>query len=208
MTDQIIDADFGEEAEIAQAAKDAGKKGATFASVYGPKIYDGARMLLSVSAQKLGWDSRERAAAWPGLILGQVSHYAWQAEKQGLEGVPDRKTIDREMQKSDDFRRAYEAVSGVALNNSAREYDLTDEARAVAVNQCGSPKLSAHDRLDRARQVPAPLRAQAKELHDTGVCSYTESAIALGQKYANGERDRATRVSGKVRRRPERGGAR
>lgn len=122
--------------------------------------------------------------------------------------ILDRKTIDRESQKAEDFRRAYEAVSGVSLGNPAREKDMTDFARAEAIQQCGSPTLSAHDRLDLARKVPALLRTQAKELYDTGVCSYSESAIKIGEKYANGERDRAARVEGKVRRRAGRGGAR
>lgn len=71
------------------------------------------------------------------------------------------------------------------LDNYARNPGLTEAGRRAALESCGSPTLSAHERLERARKAPEGLRVQAKELHDEGVCQYVESAIQLTPETAS-----------------------
>lgn len=196
----VIDSDFDDESEDKEIASRAAAPGATFTSAYGPMIYDDARRLLSNKALEYQLTSREREAVWPGILLGQVAMRAREALAQTLPEVPDDDALKREQRKAEQFAAAYEAVSGVALEHPARNPALNERGRAEARRLYGSPQLSAHERLDRARPAPAVLRAQAKELHDEGVCAYSESAIRQGEILAHGERDRNDSSAKRIRR--------
>ncbi|WP_139784668.1 hypothetical protein [Roseovarius sp. A-2] len=200
MTEEYLDAEFAEDREDREIAELARRPGATFRSVFGGAIYNNARNVLSDLARERGLNSREKEAVWPGVLIGQIGSRAAQAREMGLEGAPDPERVEKETQKAAQFRQAYEAVSGVSLDHPARNIGgMSDRAQEEIRQNFGSPKLSAHERLARAHAVPSVLREQAKELHDTGVSEYTESAIRIGEHLSTGERDREDRRRKPVR---------
>lgn len=161
------------EDEIAERAK---LPGATFTSAYGPAIFEEARTRLSNRAFSHELSSREKSAAWPEIFLDDVMRRTAEPLARSLPELPAHGKLMAEMKKAEQFKQAYEAVSGVELY--------------------GSAKLPAHKRLKIAQEVPPMLRAQARCLHVNGVCEYSDSAVKLGEKFAHAERDREMLMRG------------
>lgn len=126
--------------------------------------------------------------------MTQVSAYSRHPLAQGLPGTPRPETVKREQTKAENFKTAFEAVSGMMLENRARDPGLHPKMRAEALEFSGQPHLSRHQCLERNSRVSSGSRSQAKELFDTGLCDYVESAMRHGKNFADGERDREDRV--------------
>lgn len=197
--DMIIDAEFPGQAEAREIQERAALHGATFLSAYGPAIFDNARSKLSYEAHAFGLTSREKSAAFPAILLGEMARRAREPLARTLKGAPAPDICKRELEKAKGFRRAYEAASGVRMFHDARRPSLTDAARQEVLEQFGRPELTAHERIARAQRSPAGMRVQAKELHDDGVCSYDESVMKLARRCESAERDRAARHEGRVK---------
>lgn len=189
----ILDIEEPEEAEEREIREAASLPGADFASVFGPKLYSRARSILGTLASTYEWDDRDRAAAWPAILVGQIRGYMNHPIAGKLDGHPIPAIVEREFKKAKDFELAWEASSGVALRHRSRQDGCE-----------GSPKLSAHQRIERAQSVRPALMEEAKELRDEGVCDYVESAIRLGERFAHGGRDREDRQRKPVKFRGER----
>jgi len=170
----ILDAEFGEDAEDREIARLAQLPGATFKSVFGGAIHSRATQTLDDITRAYKLDDKEKSAMWPACLMGQISSGAEEARGMGLPGVPDGDRLFAESEKARHFMSAYEAVSGSKITHDDRE---------------GSAQLSSHERLDRARSVPAFLMKQAKELHESGISDYTESTIRVGDGFKNAGRD-------------------
>jgi hypothetical protein len=184
----IIDAEFGEDAENREIEALAQKSGATFKTVFGGVIHSRPAQSFEDLTRAYKLDDREQAAAWPGSLMGQISASADKAREMGLPDVPDQDRLEIEQQKASQFVDAYEAVSGVQMMNGAR--DGAD----------GSAQLFAHERLKRAKSVPPMLMSQARELHESGISDYTESAIRVGEGFKNAGRDQRDAEQKPVRR--------
>lgn len=198
MTDEIIDADF-EDLGAVRPGPD--RPAATFRSTYGPSIYDNARRSLSSYAARYGWTSREKSAAWPGIFLTALARAARDPGAHEFKDAPNLKMLDEQIRKAQNFRRAFESVSGRELQHPARQVGLSDEGRKEAMLEMGSAKMSAHRRAAHASDVSPGLLSEARELHDSGVCDYEDAMVHFSGEFANGERDRENAQRGRVVRR-------
>lgn len=177
---EFIDADYDdlpadyEDSRITAARE---LPGANFSSVYGAAIHRAARQELSSNSKRFGWSERDEDAYWPTALSRAMSLEAISGRMRGVEGTPTEAEMEIAEERSAHFLNAWKVMTG---------------------NDMYGGRLSGHERLELASGVPEVFRAGARELRDTGVTHFAESAIKLGREMLNGERTRRDANRGRV----------
>ena len=172
-TGEFIDAVFDDMPADAEDPRETDARalpGANFASVYGFAVYRQARKELAGEAARYDWSERDREAYWPTALTRAMASCAVGGRQHGVEGTPSERDMETAKERSGHFLSAWKVMTGSDMQGG---------------------RLSAHDRLETAADVPEVFRTQARELRDMGVCQFSERCREIGAEMLNGERDRA-----------------
>ncbi|WP_370316321.1 hypothetical protein [Sagittula sp.] len=144
--------------------------GANFASVYGAAVYRQARQELAGEAARYSWSERDRDAYWPTALTRAMASSAVSGRQHSVDGTPTEQEMATAKERSGLFLIAWKVMTG---------------------NDMQGGRLSAHQRLEIAADVPEAFRSQARELREAGICQFTERCREVGVELLNGERNRA-----------------
>ena len=134
--------------------------GATFQSVFGPKIVRTAYAHMSIAKGREKWSERDKEAAFPLAFSAAIAQYARQPNAQNLPGRPDEATARADYDEAVAFANEYERETGVKLTRKT---------------------ASAHLRMS--------VLKDAQDFAATGVSFYTDETERVKQEYLTGQRD-------------------